>query len=527
MKVIPSSKSLRLIGAGMILTGSVLLGQAQPYPSYIIDQFDTDTTGFYQNQGWGTAVPSFSFNAANATPGPGLPNNPGSGSMQWQSSWSVGGDQIMVDRGFNTINILGDVLDFSQYTNISFDVQFQSDSSTNAQGNYSSLEIDAIPQSDGWPSTYIGTFVASGTNGNNWIHASVTLPTGISKLSAVTGYGIKVQEGNSGQVVGNVTDFLIDNIVLGGNQTVPPPPTMSISKVVSPPGLAVVAEGGGNQYVRALLMSQDAANGLNFSWVGASGPVTYSRTIARFPDTNHIGFQSVLFMVPNGANGDQAIDYDAANVIQVTVTLNADGSAFGAFQFKTNQPSGNSQFAANTLGSLSVPGGALGTWSVTFVNNTNVTFSGPGGSSTNFLFPSDVVSTFANPLSIYYGIQQGGTTANIGEYLTYSQLTATGLPVSTSFTDNFNTNAIDTSIWQVIENTAPFNLFVLQSGNNFLTKWTQPDAGFVPNISPKLGTGASWSVVTTNYIHTSLWDGTVLSKTSVPTNSNWFVRLVK
>jgi hypothetical protein len=138
-----------------------------------------------------------------------------------------------------------------------------------------------------------------------------------------------------------------------------------------------------------------------------------------------------------------------------------------------------------------------------------------------------VALIFANPLSIYYGIQQGGTAANIGEYLTYSQLSATGLPVSTSFTDNFNNDAIDTSIWHVIENTAPFNLFVLQSGDNFLTSWTEPDAGFVPNISSSLGTGASWSVVTTNYIHTALWDGTVLSKTSVPTNGDWFVRLVK
>ena len=41
------------MSAALILAASACMSQAQPYPNYVADQFDTDTTGAYVDQGWG------------------------------------------------------------------------------------------------------------------------------------------------------------------------------------------------------------------------------------------------------------------------------------------------------------------------------------------------------------------------------------------------------------------------------------------------------------------------------------------
>ncbi len=51
----------------------------------------------------------------------------------------------------------------------------------------------------------------------------------------------------------------------------------------------------------------------------------------------------------------------------------------------------------------------LGTWSITFNNDTNFTMTGPGGVSTNANFPDEATAqVFANPMRLYFGSDQGG-----------------------------------------------------------------------------------------------------------------------
>ena len=175
--------------------------------------------------------------------------------------------------------------------------------------------------------------------------------------------------------------------------------------------------------------------------------------------------------------------------------------------------------------------GAIGKWSVTFLNDTGVTINGPGGISASGSFPdqSTVSTYFSNPLSLYYGNQQGGTTANIGQYSTYSEFSATNMPICDPIDDIFTNDAgvINTSIWEVDAGPAPHNIFIVQSDDTYWLHWTQPNAGFSPYTSPTLGSGAVWTATgITNFVHTTLWDGTVLPHTALPVQGG-YIRLVK
>jgi hypothetical protein len=188
--------------------------------NYVVDQFDSNTAGSYVNQNWGTAVPSITWdNTRNATTSLG-PNNPGSGSTKWVTPWTTTGDQIEVTRAFNG----GTVLNLNNFSTVSFDIMFASNSATDGKGSYGAVEIDAVPQTDGWPSTALAIYTSAVANGNGWIH--VTLPvsaSGNSKLSAVTGMGLKVQQSATGANLTGTTTFWIDNLIFSGYT--PPPVT--------------------------------------------------------------------------------------------------------------------------------------------------------------------------------------------------------------------------------------------------------------------------------------------------------------
>jgi hypothetical protein len=511
----------------MGIAGAGSLVQAQT-TNYLVDQFDTDTTSLLGNNGWGTAVPYISWdNSQNATTTMG-PNTPGSGSAQWVISWPTTSDQVMVTHSFNN----GDVLDLNAYTNISFDIKFDPSSATDGAGNYGAVEVDWVPQSDGWPSTPNTQAYQSFAVGNNgWQHVSLALNASANtKLSAVRGLGFKIQQNKTGSNLSGTTTFWMDNIILGAlSQTIRP--TVSVAPVTTPPGLTMVAPGGGNEYNRTLLMALDPVNiARNFSWVGSGDtPVTYSMTIAAYPDTNHTAFQAVIFLVPNGAGGDPSIDYTAPNVAQLVVMNNADGSATGAFQYKTNQPSGNSMFSGSgTLGTVR-SASPLGTWSLTFLNDTNITLTGPGNVTTNFNLPDDITAQlFGNPLTVYFGNQQNGGW-NAGQSSTYSEFKVQGITASPEFDEVFTTQtSIDTTKWTV-DAYAPNNTFIVQPTDKYWLSWTVPDTGFGAQVSSNLAPGSWVDPGLTNLVTTTLGKKSLLPgmATNFPTAPTLFFRMKK
>ena len=121
--------------------------------------------------------------------------------------------------------------------------------------------------------------------------------------------------------------------------------------------------------------------------------MTYSWNIKSFPTNSPNGYQQHFFIV-NGTPGayDQAADWNLADCIFITVQADSNNFAYMNFRYKTNEPSAGNGMIYNTatnnangwpvepVGFLSTSNySPLGTWSVTFNNQTNVTLTAPHG----------------------------------------------------------------------------------------------------------------------------------------------------
>ena len=108
--------------------------------------------------------------------------------------------------------------------------------------------------------------------------------------------------------------------------------------------------------------------------------MTYALTITNFPSgAAYPGYQAHIFLVPGASipNYETAPDYTENNLIFLDIHQNPDGTAYGAFRYKTNQPNGNGMVYGS--GSLGYAGSStvLGTWSLTFDQDTNITVLSP------------------------------------------------------------------------------------------------------------------------------------------------------
>jgi hypothetical protein len=287
----------------------------------------------------------------------------------------------------------------------------------------------------------------------------------------------------------NAVSYWIDNIVF----TAPPPantnrPPISIA-TAPPPGLTCVCSQAGGTFQRQVI---ETAN-TNFSWntaTAASNTTIYSMTIATFPAPNYAGFADQMFLIPlagmNGSHQDDDIDWDSSDVAALYVGENSDGSATGMFQYKVNQPS---SWNTSLVVLMTNAAGPLGTWSLAFNNNTNVTLTAPDKTSTNFTINATDASLFVDPLYIYLG-DQPNQDANIGQSSTFSEFSVTG--AASSFSDNFAT--FNTNNWANDTASDEAGIFVTTSDAKYWLTWPTPDAGFTnvfatDNLTNKISKG--------------------------------------
>jgi hypothetical protein len=166
---------------------------------------------------------------------------------------------------------------------------------------------------------------------------------------------------------------------------------------------------------------------------------------------------------------DLNIDWDSANVAAVFVGRNPDGSGTGTFQYKINN---SSSWTTALAVSKRCAAGPLGKWSVSFNNNTNVTFTSPDNTITNFTIPASDAALFADPLFVYFGAQPNNN-ANIGLSATLSQASVTG--AAGSIVDNFAT--LNASTW-AFNAADPNGVFITAPDAKFWVTWPLPDSGF-------------------------------------------------
>jgi hypothetical protein len=205
-------------------------------------------------------------------------------------------------------------------------------------------------------------------------------------------------------------------------------------------------------------------------------PVTYSITIKDYPDRTYSDFQTHLFIVPGSAipTFENGPDWNQPNVVFLNIANNADGTAYAAFRYKTNQANGNSQFyGAGTIGVVgsSTP---IGTWNLTFNPSGDITLTSPSGGMTNFAMPPDAAALFSGPAYAYIGVQPN-QMANIGQSALIERVQITG--VTTPIDETFPTTTLDPR-WQIIAPDASAAVPV-PADAAFWISWTLPDRNYI------------------------------------------------
>ena len=181
-------------------------------------------------------------------------------------------------------------------------------------------------------------------------------------------------------------------------------------------------------------------------------------------------------------------------------------------------------YGAGALGSVTSTNGALGTWSMTFLDNTNVIIKAPTGATNSLSFPDEqaIKDLFSDPVIAYFGAQPN-TTADIGQGIVLSnvKISGTALPVN----DSFVGAAVDTNIW-VVRASQPANVFIPLSDAAFVLSWTLPDTNFRLEVAPSLSGPWTDPGLTNTTIQGSIKSVTV-PWSALPSKTASFFRFVK
>jgi hypothetical protein len=434
----------------------------------IVYQFDDAGSATF-SRWWGSAIQTYEFDATSDSQ-----NNVGSGSQKitvvFDLAAYAGENQFAAQ--FNPASING-----VDYTNFTFDVRFDPTSPVRVEGDYGALEYGLIPSD--FSQIQLGTaIIPSGTTG--WTKIQARIDPATPKLESIRGMWFKIWSGGAGGLTG--TSILwIDNINLYANTNVapPPPPTIDISKANQ--GLKIFASQPGAQYQRQNIYSRASAG---YTWVNVPQPVTYSLTLADYPDGTHSGFQSHLFLVPgsNLPDWESSPDWNEPNLIFLDIGNNANGGGYASFRYKTNLPNGNTMVynanpangPAGTIASIGSPT-PNGTWSITFSNNTEVTLTAPNGAVTNFSLPSAAAAMFADPMHVYAGIQPN-QIGNIGQSLTIKRIKITG--ATNNVDEDFSVPGVLTGTTWNISAGDRTGLIQVPADAVFWFSWALPDTGW-------------------------------------------------
>ncbi len=295
---------------------------------------------------------------------------------------------------------------------------------------------------------------------------------------------------------GTTSKFWVDNLKFKYNtSTVVPKPVMLAKKATK--GLNLIAAQSGSQYQRNSVRSIPADT---HQWYGNTNPVTYSVTIGDFPDgSTHSGYQGHIFLSTDG--GTTEPDWNNPNVIMVQFQENGNGSGACNFRFKTNSPNSNGQgssgfFGTGAIMNMTAPT-ILGTWSVTFTNNSHITVVGPGGVSTNFDMGADAAAFFISltpSMATYFGGLPGQPN-NIGYGLVYSRIRVTdgtNSVVDDRFPLSDPTQESDPTLW-INELDAPYpGAIKVVDQDAFWVDWNKPD-GFLANMQISSNLMSGWN----------------------------------
>src|SRR5262245_5857934 len=484
----------------------------------VIDTFDTEVTVSVWTPTWGTA-PVLTWDAQDAA------RATNSGSLRVSADYFTpadnGWEQMVITRTFET-PLVG-----SEFASVSVNVKVDPSSVRTTGGNYGYFELKRTD------ATAIGGVNLTSTN---WTNITFNLAATEGTLN-----GIIIQNGNGG-FQGPITYYL-DNFVFTRRTGGTKPPALAIAPNTTP-GLKVYASAPGQAYQRQNIVyvpSEVLAN--NLWWVNQPQPITYSITWADFPNpAAYAGFQGHI-MLPTDTGGGITPDWNDPNVIMIEFqyanTPGPDGTngtpddrvlARARFLHKVNEASANGMLyrGPNTNGlPVGVLGEAfapsmIGTWSVSFRNNTNITLTASDNSTLDLTMPDadfPLYEPVTKGVSALFGVQPNADT-RVGLSATISRIKITkGSTVVVD--DPFQTAQLDPAKW-IVRAQDPGGIFTAPPDVALFISWDLPDTGFSLKASSVL-TGP-WSAYGTP-MPVGARKLVLVGKTALPGQNSGFFRL--
>lgn len=389
----------------------------------------------------------------------------------------------------------------TEYSHINLDVKVDPSSTPRAAGDYGYFEM-ILRNGSGWDWISTGPLdpPATGTrlSSTEWTHISMPIRGG-DQVHRLT---LKLGEN---ALLGPVT-LNVDNITWTRNTAPPPPPSVSISPVVT--GLNLVHTSS-DQYGRHNIRNlSDELTTESHAFINKTEPMTYSFDLLSFPQNPpHAGFQAHLFLVPGAAaaSADAGPDWSAPTLIFLDIKADEGGGGNATFRWKTNAPgfnladvNGHGIYVAG-LSNL-VSSSVRGKWSVKVTDKTNFTVTAPDGASMTVPLSAETVQTFwtdeslslAN-LGVYVGVQ-GNASQNIGQGVRLGSVSI--LEGATPILEDtfLGQTELDLTKWQVSGPAAGVQFITPENSGYHLT-WSLPDTGF---------TGWQWTSTLNNPTWTDL-----------------------
>lgn len=381
-----------------------------------------------------------------------------SGSMYFTDQFSLGGNICTAYDGYAGGNpwYVAKALDFSQYTELDFDVLWDTTSGLTIDqwntGTNFQASLYTTPEPQNWMAMngfITGLDILLSGDGNNTTTdlGSVNLP----KSAAFGWQTVKIPL--SPGVVGGANDesaiifkkwcsgtsaaplaatttgkYWIDNIVLQAGGP-PPKPTVSVpQKAVA--GLAIFNATAANSFYDRNEVGAVATSG--FSWIGHE-PATYSYTVASMPQG--VGADACyLFIVPNAsAVNENGPDYNEPTALVVDTQPLANGGSSTIVTYRVNQP--NTEDYTNLMAAPLTSAVQAGTYTLTFTSDSAGYMTVADGTSATFAFPAGANPTvnFAEtgatpaPCLLYLG-GQANVAAAMDQAVVYTAFSCTGVP---------------------------------------------------------------------------------------------------
>lgn len=317
----------------------------------------------------------------------------------------------------------------------------------------------------------------------------------------------------------------VDNIQITMNTNPPPvpPPTMNIVK--AKPALRIFEQNSGATYNQEGIATVDN----NQSWLGSTpaNPTTYKIKISSFPPTPN----STLHMqFVQNASINPFVVFGSANAMDWSIHRDTSGFFSQSVTWKTNSPNSGGLPNAAVSAATNTSTTGVGTWTLTFTNDTDGTLTAPDGSTNSFSLPPDMAALFFNPVEICFGTTPG-STAGYGEALDISRITITNA-VQVDDDDFTQDTALNTSLWSSafsLDDVKAGNagsVFLVSTNTPLWVNWTVPDDLFQLATKATLNGGTNqWfsptyygsGVGVSNTIPTKM--GTTLKWTLIPSAS--------